>query len=423
MASNLHDHRRRGMFSVKLLFILPVVLMAAWMGVEISLLLRAAGQARIAADAAALAAAARYEDGADPARLDAIDAAFANPGPNGPVVLMIDEGPAGGGDLEFGDWDEDSRTFTANRDGGAAVRAIVRFTPDHPNGAAGLLFPGFFSTGFASIERSSVAVFVPRRNTTSLLVLGRGGTTLDLDGNAALTSSGGVSVASDAPRAVAILGGGSVAAPIVRIAGSLDPADEAGIEGTIAVGAEIPEDPFISIPLPRIVAEKAVPIVHDDIGVTEVKPGVHAGLRAVGGRVVLRPGLHQFAGSIQLDGNVVLELDGATIQLERGVAFAMDDAAVVTGTPATSIGKWDGRWILQRGDESDWSIAGSATVAVPGELYAPQARLSLAGSASLRCGTAMLLEVLMRDDATFECEAEIEAIAEPGVPGRARLVR
>lgn len=423
MTSNLHEHRRRGMFSVKLLFILPVVLLGAWMGVEISLLLRAAGQARIAADAAALAAAARYEDGAESARLDAIDAALANRGPNGAVLMVIDEGPAGGGDLEFGEWDEDSRTFTPQPDGGTAVRAVVRFTPEHPNGAAGLLFPGFFSTGFASIERSSVAVFVPRRNTTSLLVLERRGTTVDLDGNASLVASGGVSVSSDAPRAVAVVGSASVAAPIVRIAGSLDPADEAGIEGTIVVGAEIPQDPFEALVLPRLVPEKAVPIMHDDIGVTEVKPGVHAGLRAVGGRVVLRPGLHQFTGAIQLDGDSVLELDAATIHLERGLALILDDAATVTGTPADSIGKWAGRWLIQRGDESDWTFASTASIAVEGELYAPQTRLSIAASASLSCGTAIVGKVLLRDDASLALEGEVEALAEPGVPGRARLVR
>jgi Flp pilus assembly protein TadG len=85
--------------SVKLIVALPAVLMLSWLSVEIGFALRAYAQAKTAADAVALAAAARYPDGPDAARQDALTAALANKGPNGPVALVLVEGRviAGGG--------------------------------------------------------------------------------------------------------------------------------------------------------------------------------------------------------------------------------------------------------------------------------------------------------------------------------------
>lgn len=415
--------RRRGVYASKMVIIFPMVLLSAWMAAEIGLLLRAAGQARNAADAAALAAAARFEDGPEWAVDDGVAAAAANRGPNGPIVLLVAEGPAGGGDLEFGDWDEGDRVFTPG-EGGVAVRATVRFTADHPNGPVGLIYPGFLSTGLAPIVRSSVAVFNPRRNTTSLLVLlGEGPPSIDLRGRASLQSRGGISVRNEAERAVAIVGEAALAAPILRIAGSLDPSDEGGVEGAIAIGMAIPADPFSSEPLPPLVASKAVKIVHANTGKTEVTAGVHESLEVAGGRVVLRPGLHQFSGTLRIVGDAVLELDAATIHLLPGASLVVDGDAAIVGSPSLSPGPWSGRWILQRGSPAEWMIASGGSISVEGQIYAPESSLLLSGDAILQTGTAILSAIVMEDDASIELQEEIAALAEAGVPGRARLVR
>lgn len=414
--------RRRGVYASKMVIILPMVLLSAWMAAEIGLLLRAAGQARIAADAAALAAAARFEDGTEWAVDEGVAAAAANRGPNGPIVLLVGEGPAGGGDLEFGDWDESSRVFTPN-EGGAAVRATVRFTADHPNGPVGLIYPGFLSTGLAPIVRSSVAVFNPRRNTTSLLVLGEGHPSLDLRERAVFQSRGGISVRNTAERAVAIAGEAALVAPILRIAGSLDPSDESGVEGAIAIGMTIPADPFSSEALPPLEASKAVKLAHANAGKTEVSPGVHESFEASGGRVVLRPGLHQFSGAVRLQGDAILELDSATIHLLPGASLLVDDDAAIVGSPSFKLGPWSGRWILQRGSPADWMVASGGSISVEGQIYAPDASILLEGEAILQTGTAIVSAVVMGDDSSIELQQEIEELAEAGVPGRARLVR
>ena len=117
---------RRGASTATVIIFLPVVLMMAWFGVEIGLAVRSVTSAKFAADAVALAAAARYRDSGTDVRADAQAAAAGNRGPNGPIVVTIGGGPAGGGDVEFGQWDDELRVFTVDSDGGPAVRARHR---------------------------------------------------------------------------------------------------------------------------------------------------------------------------------------------------------------------------------------------------------------------------------------------------------
>ena len=124
--------QRRGVSTIYVVVVLPVVLMLAWLGLEIGIVVRSANGAKNAADAIALAAAARHADGPDVVRADAMAAAAANRGPNGPVIVQIADGPAGGGDVEFGDWDQDARAFSSNVNGGPAARVTVRFAAGHP---------------------------------------------------------------------------------------------------------------------------------------------------------------------------------------------------------------------------------------------------------------------------------------------------
>lgn len=164
--------------------------MLAWLGLEIGIVVRSANGAKNAADAIAVAAAARHADGPDVIRADAMAAAAANRGPNGPVVVQIADGPAGGGDVEFGDWDEDSRAFSSNVNGGPAARVTVRFAADHPNGAPSLIFSGLFKASPVSVERTSIAMYNPPRHITSLLTMADSGSSIDMEGSARLSARG-----------------------------------------------------------------------------------------------------------------------------------------------------------------------------------------------------------------------------------------
>jgi hypothetical protein len=201
------------MSTILLVLALPLIIVFTWFALEFALVARHASSAKSAADAIATAAAARYPDGADVARTDAISAAGANNGPNGPLVLLATEGPGGGGDLEFGTWDPQTHVFTPDAtEGGPAVRATVRLSSSHPNGAVSLLLAGLFNVPPVEMEHASIAVYHPPTHTTSLLLADADDSSLALAGTSILRSRGGVSVAADDAGAAPATG--SAKAPI-----------------------------------------------------------------------------------------------------------------------------------------------------------------------------------------------------------------
>lgn len=422
--SSQRQHRpRRGISTIKILLALPSVAMMTWLGVEAALVVRAANQAKAAADAIALAAAARFADGHETARLDALTAASASSGPGGSIVITVSEGPAGGGDLLFGRWDEESRKFTADPDGGPAARAMVRLGGDSQNAPPGIMLPGLFQIANIVIERSSVAVYSPPRHATALHVSGGGRDALELSDIASCRSRNGLSVSSSDSAAVSIGGSSSLEAPVLRVAGGLSPASTAGVEGVIETGVDIPKDPFDPIALPQIDATSAAAIPHSEGATTLVAPGVHAALEFASGTVVLLPGLHQFTGPLTLAGNARLELDHASVQFADGVAVQLSGAAQIRGTSSTSIGAWSGFALIQRGDPTVWRASDAASIEIDGIAYLPTTRVNAVGSASLAFDAAILRSYRGSESSTLEFDGKIEELDLPFVSGRARLVR
>lgn len=422
-----HGCRRRqqsrGFSTVQLVFLFPVLLLFAWIGVEIGIVARSAHKAKTAADAIALAAAARHADGPDAVRADAFAAAGANTGPNGPIVVLIAEGPAGGGDVQFGVWDEDSRSFSSNENGGPAARVTVRFAADHPNGAPSLIFNGLFKVPPVTLERTSIAVYNPPRHITSLLVVADSGSGIDMEGSALMTARGGVTLASNSQLAVRLVGGARIEVPIVRVPGTMDETSGTHIAGAIKNQTDIPDDPFALIAMSIINAGLAEPIDHDGLGFTHLSPGVHQSLVASGGNIVLDPGVHQFASGISLSGSAVLELDAATIQLADGAAFNLSEGSSVVGTAGNAWQEWPGHWIVQRGSWADWNISDTAVIAVDGHCYAPDSRITIGDGAKVSMRSAIVNSITASSVAKLHLDGEIDALREPVVPGRARLVK
>ena len=413
--------RPSGFSSVKFVAALPAILMMSWLGVEIGLGVRAMNQARTASDSIALAAAARARDGYEALRADALAAAAASRGPNGPVSIEIPQGSGGGGDVEIGSWDDQTRTFTPDPAGGDAVRARVRFASDHPNGTFAPVLSGLFGPSSIAIERTSVAVHVRARHTTSVLLLAQAGVALALEGSSAVSSRGGVSVRSSGQPSVLLQDDAWLSASVVRVVSSLDAGNPEQVDATVMDGFAPPTDPFAATVLPAINSASAVLIDHDDLGVTHVPPGVHAGLTITGGSVVLLPGVHQFAGSIAVQGGALV-LQDATVHLDAAASFAVSAQGSVTGTPATS-GDWAGAWILQRGVEATWAFESAGSADVAGLLYAPDATLVVAESAQLALGSAILRSMSLSGTAQVSLDEDIDALKDTPVPGRARLVR
>ena len=404
---------------------LPPVILLGWWAAEYGLALRSAGHARAAADAIALAAAGRYRDGHASARSDALAAAASNRSPNGSVVVSIAEGPDGGGDVEFGRWDDDTATFTPDVEGGPAVRVRVRFDEAGPNGSPSQVLNGLFGSGPVAIERSSVAVNVPPRHMTTLLLQGAGAGVGDLAGSFTVRCRGGVSVASADALALAHAGSARIRVPVVRSAGTIPPAIKDASDGAVESLATIAADPFAGTALPPLaVADPAQDIQLDASGTTHVAPGRHTGLVIDSGTVILDPGLHQFVGPVRVQGSATLQLDQATMQLLEGVTFEVSSDASLTGTPSSGTPGWAGFWLLQSGaTPSSWLVSGDATLSVTGDMYAPAATLTVQDAAEVSLGTAVLGGVVGRGTAVLHATDDIDALRTDPVPGRARLVR
>ncbi len=418
-----HSNRghRLGLSTVKFVAGLPAILMLAWLGVEVGLGARAMHQARSASDSIALAAAARARDGHAVARADALAAAAASRGPNGPVNIEMGEGPGGGGDVEIGRWDETTREFIPDPEGGDAVRARVRFAADHPNGTASPVLSGLFGARSVAIERTSIAVHVRARHTTSVLLMAQSGVTLELQDSARLDADGGITARSSSVGCVAVGADASLAASVVRVAGSVDGSSVGQIDASLIDGFAAPADPFEVRELPALNAASAAAISHDDASVTQVAPGVHQGLSVVGGSVVLLPGLHQFAGSVEVAGGSLV-LQDATIHLGDGDSLSVSGQGSVTGTPS-AIGEWAGAWIIQRGSAASWVISGSGTIDVIGMLYAPGTALVATGAGQVTSDTAILASLACTGSSAIALEDDVEELKDVAVPGRARLVR
>lgn len=413
------------MSTVKFVVAMPAVILLTWWGAEYGLALRSAGHAGAAADAIALAAAGRYRDGHPAARTDALAAAAASRSPNGPVVVSIGAGPGGGDDVQFGRWDDDTRTFTADADGGPAVRVRVRFDAAGPNGSPSQVLTGLFGTAPVSIERVAVAVNVPPRHMTSLLLQSAGASVLDLGDTFTFSAKGGVSVASADALAIVATGTPTIRVPVIRGAGSV--ADSVGdaSDGAVESAATIAEDPFEAVPLPSLSAGDATQdITLDASGITHVAPGRYTGLQAASGVVVLDPGLHQFVGGISLEGSAELQLDGATIQLLDSATLSVAGTASISGTPSPDTPGWAGFWLLQ-GDSSPaaWQVSESGSVAVSGDAYAPAAALSVSEGGTVSMRTGVLGGVLGRGTGSVGFTGDIDPLRTDPLPGRARIVR
>ncbi len=424
MARHGHSFGRcgRAFSTVKVVAALPAFIMMTWFGVEIALAVRAMGQARAAADSIAVAAAARARDGHQIARADALAAAAASRGPNGPVSVTIGDGPAGGQDVEFGDWDEVTRSFVPNPSGGDAVRARVRFASDHPNGTASPVLSGLFGASPLAIERTSVAIHVRARHTTSLLLDAASGVVLSIGGAAIVDLDGGISVRSSGTGCVVVGADASLSASVVRAAGSVDAGSVSQVDGTVIDGFDVPPDPFAGLVMTPIDVTSAIAIDHDDLSVTEVEPGVHQGIEIAGGSVVLLPGLHQFSGAIVVRGTGSLVLQDATVQLDTAASLSIAGQGSVTGTPSTA-GDWAGAAFLQSNSTEPWILGGDAQMDVAGMVYAPQSSITVQSEARVKLGSAILGSLTCTDSAVVEFTSDIDELKGVAVPGRARLVR
>ena len=414
MGTSTRIDRQRGASSVLFMVALPSFLMLIWACVEIGNITSTGTRARSGADGIALAAAARYWSGREQAVIDAGVVAAAS-------SLSLVVSPTGtSGDVQFGDWDASTQTFTARESGGRAVRVVVQYADGHPNGAVPGILPVALGPGAVRVSRAAVAVYCPPRDQTSLLLVGRDPTLLELTDSANLSMDGLIGLQGDG-TSVVTQPSASLRAPALELSSLLATlATHENFDADVFAEVVFAGDPYAALVLPQPGAP--IPVAPSG-GVTTVAPGTHSGLSSTTESFVLSPGDHVFTGPIDLGGTASLTLDGARIVLASGGTLRLYGSAQLIGAaPPVNVDSARA-WLATRENDAAMLLEQLASVTVDGLLYAPAAHMQLRGDASLECSAAILGSFGAGDLAVASLTDRITPLDREPVPGRARLVK
>lgn len=413
---------RRGISSIKLLVALPAMIAFTWLGIEFGLVLRSLQQSKIAADAGALAAAARLPEAFAVFRDSAILATSGNPGADGDLIIEVPS-DLPGGDLHTGTWDSENRIFTADPDAREAVKVTVRTGGSAPNSAPGFLLPNLLELADITFERSGIATWNPRPASTSLLLLEASGkNSLSLSQDSLQDSFGELAVVSTSSQAAQIDGSALLRTPALRITGNLLPEDVANVEGTVETGTDPLDDPFAGTPFTnnQNLASSPPDLIPGEV--FDLEPGRHPdGVTVTTGTLRLLPGIHQFGGfGLEITGNAEVVLIDAMIQLLDSGNLQMTDFSRLTGDPILG-GDWADA-LLVTATSSTITVGDDATILSPGFIYGPLATVRMSDDAAMVIDGGILKRWIQTENSTTRFDRIIFTSTEID-SGRASLRR
>ena len=361
---------------------LPVIFMMAILGLEIGLLYRTAGQAKTAADAAALAAAARIPQGIQAATDGALEIVAEHDGPNGAIQLLVspDNGPSS--EVQFGRWNPQTKTFLATLENPNAVRTTINLNPDHPNGAVPVFLGSLFNLPYASMRRASIAqVRIESAEPMLLTQSTMGNGAFDLRDNAVVTvQNASVDIASSASAAARFAQNARIECVELCVAGDLEILGNPIIEAVVFTGIEPAEDPFDGIAPPSSEGQPTRAEVPETTGQVNIQPGIHdAGFTYSQGTYTLGPGLYfvgddgvHLQGTAQLigtDARIILQGSNAAIQLSGNAALTLSKTP-----PFPAQGHMT---LIGMGSAQEWAITDNASLHLAGAAYAPEVSLNM----------------------------------------------
>ena len=414
---------RRGIASIKILVALPTMIAFTWLGIEFGLVLRALQQSKIAADAGALAAAARLPEDFDVFRASAMMATQSNAGTNGGLVIQV-PGDIPGIDLLTGTWDVANQTFNPDPDARESVKVTVRVGSGAPNEAPGFFLPNLLELADITFTRSAVATWNPRPASSSLLLVeSTEKHALSLDDSALQDSVGEVAVSSSSMKAVQINAMAILRTPALRVTGDLDASDAGQVDGEeVETGVDPLPDPLTDIPFPL---DQGIGTPPPDLSPGEtfdLEPGRHPeGLTFDTGTLRFLPGVHQFGGTgLELSGDAVVVLSDATIQLLDSSTLRMLGSSRIMGPPSPG-GDWADACLIAAGDSS-LVMADQAAFLCPGFIYGPDMLVRMSDDSAMVIDGAISRRWIQRDNSNARFDRVILTSTEID-GGRASLRR
>lgn len=322
----------------------------------------------MAADAAALAAAARLPDATA-----ATDVALAYVEKNMPAAQygrVLDPK-----DVEVGVWDPKARTFSPGNGGATAVRVTTRLGKENEN-AVGTFFAGILGRSSIDVAASAIA---GRGGAPCVIALDpQAPSATKLSGNALIEAEGcGVHVDSTASSALNLSGNGKIQASDVCIGGT------AGLAGSAATTPEPREhcpgqvDPLANLEPPSYGGCDHGPTILRN-AVKSLSPGVYCmGIQILGtSEITLSPGVYVLTGPLSVASSASLTGTDVTIYLNGLLANIdfLQDAKIQLTAPIT--GPFAGILFFQdRGSANIHFWAGNSSTDLRGVIYLPASKL------------------------------------------------
>lgn len=333
-------------------------------------------QMQASADAAALAAVAHIRDTPAEVREAALDVTAAN------LPSEIHGAALAESDIVLGEWDSDTKVFTAGINPPNAVRVTIRRTAENGN-AAPSIFANVLGVSSADIVVESIAA---EPNPSCMVALAPSGTGVYINSGSAVVANGcSVRANSTSSNAIVTNSGSTMAASEICVEGGYS---GSGYSPSPETGCGQSGDPLAGLAAPSAAGG---PCDYNDrvveSGVETLFPGVYCGkLEVNGGLAEFAPGIYVLddaefivnSGGSAVGTGVSFYLTGGSAKLKFNSDSHVEFSAPVSGEMAGIIVYED------RGNplENEHLINSDATSTFEGTVYLPRGRLVINSNAT-----------------------------------------
>ena len=205
---------------------------------------------------------------------------------------------------------------------------------------------------------------------------------LNLSGEAALKTSGTITVNSNGSSAANLSGSALIQAAQFNVAGDYQLSGSAKITAAIKAGAAAAADPYANLAEPSS-AGLATLDGNKQGSIITLQPGIYNRISvSAGTSVVLAPGIYILKDGLNVSGSAKISGSGVLLYLAGG-SLNLSGSSAITLSPAAS-GAYAGITIFQaRTNSSAASISGSTVGTIRGAVYLPAASLELSGGSNI----------------------------------------
>lgn len=394
-----HIRRRRGITVVWAAITLTVLLMFVGLALDAGYVHITGHQLQNAADAAALAGAAKvglYRVGvATPqdAVNDAVATAAANQAAQASVLLDP------GADVTLGSYDRGAAVFTPGGSPLNACRVTARRTAGSPGGALPLLFAPIFGFNTSDVSRQAIAMTGGTLGAGMIALHPTRQGSFSLNGNISVNVVGGsIQVNSEHPSAATSVSGsaGQIIADQLRIYGGISTSGSPQLPQNLYTNTSPVPDPLAALPAPN----KADYVNHGSLTVNgnrtvNAEPGYYpGGINMVNGTLNLAPGIYLLGpGGLTANGGTI-NAPGVMFYFTTGNnpsqygRLDLGGNVILHQTPPTS-GPWAGISMFAdrtapypNNPNAVNSLIGNSASTLSGTLYFPSTPLSIGGTSS-----------------------------------------